>query len=621
MDAKEARAYLNGSTAYSNTSRRTRGPLIVCGIAAIIVFTIFFSTSSVSDVSTIAKDAAHNLPSPHIPHLQDLRNPFKSSPHHKPPEQSNSSSGNTKWYSDLKWLNPFSSTVTFDESRVVLPPLKERPTIYSYYDSTPDRGQDVVEEERKILTLWRKAWWAQGFKPVILGPKEAMQNPLYEKLKTRTMEENVKKEMMRWLAWGWMGSGILTNWLLLPMAPWNDTDLTYLREGDYGRKLVRYETMGSNIYASPNKNDINKAMKAVIDSSTLDKQASLQDAIPDQHAFTVQVQPTGIAVYDMHTISSKFPSITTELKDSEVRGLKSLQLLMNSHLQGTFLEQFSAGIEVLNPESVRTTILASLSAQLASILNKCFDTPIPSSCPPNRPSCRPCKPRTITYVSEISNTTDAFKIGIVPHPYTFALLQVLRSEIDVPWVRRFSERDLWITRVTNNLSKGLSAYNRITTFKDSIANDETRHSFIWHTAEQDWNWQDLEWHFGFTIPPPDSEDGSKSKTISPAEFLKPIVPTLDTDPVELADLLRSLGTKRPTRAALVEQAVLVAKAREALMQDKFKGPIDMRTVIEAWNLADTEAWRFVSALAAREHVQREKWEEEERQFIGNEGAI
>lgn len=616
MDAKEARAYLNGSTAYSNTSRRTRGPLIVCGVAAVVFFTLFFSTSSVSEVSTIARDAAHNLPSPHIPHLQDLRNPFKTSPHHKPPIQSNSSSGSTKWYSDLKWLNPFSSSATFDESRVVLPPLKERPTIYTYYDSPPDRGRDVEEEERKILTSWRKAWWAQGFKPVILGPKEAIQNSLYESLKTQKMEENVKKELMRWLAWGWMGPGILTNWLLLPMAPWNDADLIYLRTGDYGRKLVRYETMGSNIYASPTMDEINKAVKAVIENPKLDKQTSLQDAIPDPHAFTVQVQPFGIALYDMHTISSTFPSITTELKNSEVAGLNSLQLLMTSHLHGTFLEQFSAGIQVLNSESVRTTILASLTTQLANILNTCPNTPMPLSCPPNRPSCRPCKPGKITYGTEISNTTDVFKIGLVPHPYTFALLQVSRSDIDVPWVRRFSERDLWITRITNNLSKGLSAYNRITAFKNLIANDDTRHSFIWHTAEQDWKWKDLEWHFGFTISAPENEKGNKGKVMPSPEALKPIKPRPDADPVHLVDLLRTLGTKRPTRAALVEQAVLVTKATEVLMQEKFKGPIDMRTVIEAWNLADTEAWRFVGALTARERVQRERWEEEEKRFVG-----
>jgi len=41
-------------------------------------------------------------------------------------------------------------------------------------------------------------------------------------------------------------------------------------------------------------------------------------------------------------------------------------------------------------------------------------------------------------------------------------------------------------------------------------------------------------------------------------------------------------------------------------------------VIEAWNLADTEAWRFVRAFGAREVVERAQWEEEEKKFAGGE---
>ncbi|CAF9924278.1 MAG: hypothetical protein GOMPHAMPRED_003578 [Gomphillus americanus] len=619
MDAAEARAYINGSTAYSTPVRRPRGPLIICGVAAFIFFSIFFSTSSVQQVSTIAKDAAYSLPRPHMPAFPEFPNLFRPTVH-QPPPQKNSSSGTTKWYSDWKWLNPFSSSVTLDETRVVLPPLKDRPHIYTYYDAPKNRTKEVVEEEKQILSLWRRAWWAQGFTPIILGSTEAMQNPHYETLQMRKLDDKVKNELMRWLAWGYMGEGILTNWLLLPMAPRNDADLSFLRRGNYGTKLLRYETMDNSIYAAMTKDMINEAISTVLANPKLDKQASLQDAIPDSHAFDIQVQPTGFALYNIHTIRNSYKTIATGLETNEAEGLKSLQRLMTSHLHGTFLEQFPAGIAVLNLENLRTTMLVSHSVQLANILNKCSNSPIPGSCPPNRPSCRSCKTGNISYTSTISNDTKSFTIGVIPHPYTYALLERAPSEIDVPWVRRTSERDPWITRITDNIAKGLSAYGRIITFKNLIANDETRHASIWHTVERDWNWKDLEWHFGFALPVPEAESGSKAKIQPAPEALTLIEMTTESDPPQFAELLRTLGSNRPTSRVLADQVSLIKKSGEILTQEKFKGPVDMRGVIEAWNLADTEAWRFVNAFAVREHVQQERWEREEKRFFGGEGV-
>jgi hypothetical protein len=46
----------------------------------------------------------------------------------------------------------------------------------------------------------------------------------------------------------------------------------------------------------------------------------------------------------------------------------------------------------------------------------------------------------------------------------------------------------------------------------------------------------------------------------------------------------------------------------------------LRGAIEAWNLADTEAWRFARAFLARSRVERLKWEEEEKKYAGGAGA-
>ncbi|MCJ1329419.1 hypothetical protein MMC10_006099 [Thelotrema lepadinum] len=611
MDHKEAQAYLSSASAYPTPTRRPRGPLIICGVAAFVFFTIFFSTSSVQEVSTAAKDAAHHIPSPKLPSIPDFPDLFRSSSAHKPPGvQRNSSSGDTKWFSDWKWLNPFSSSVTLDDTRSVLPPVKERPFIYTYYDAKANRESSVLDEEQKLLTIWRKAWWAQGFKPIVLGPAEATKNPHYEALGKRKLEDALKNEMMRWLAWGHMGNGILANWLVFPMAPYDDHDLTFLRGGRYPL-LTRYETLTNGLFAG-SQAEIDSVIQSILNSAHVENQKVFLDAVPDRNAFSVAAKPTGIAFYDILTLSNHYTTIADEIRESESLGLVSLQQLITSHLHGTFLESYPSGIAVLNSQGLRATLLTSLSATLAKSLNKCPTTPLPSSCPPNKPKCTPCTPLPITYPQTLSNSTSTFTIGTIPHPYTLALLTITKETIDTPWVRRHQERDNWLNKVTSDLlTPRISAYARLVPFKDSIAADGSRRHSIWRTAEYDWAWKDLEWHFGFSLPATaDADDHSKPISL-------PDPAGMDKDPQVLVDLLKEMDNKRPSKEALVQQAGLVKKAREVLGQEKFKGPVDMRRVVEAWNLADTEAWRFVRALEAREGVQRRKWEEEEKRFVGS----
>ena len=41
----------------------------------------------------------------------------------------------------------------------------------------------------------------------------------------------------------------------------------------------------------------------------------------------------------------------------------------------------------------------------------------------------------------------------------------------------------------------------------------------------------------------------------------------------------------------------------------------VREAVEAWNLADTEAWKFVRAFGARKAMEKAKWEEEEQRYL------
>jgi len=60
------------------------------------------------------------------------------------------------------------------------------------------------------------------------------------------------------------------------------------------------------------------------------------------------------------------------------------------------------------------------------------------------------------------------------------------------------------------------------------------------------------------------------------------------------------------------------KAR-AMRKTKDKNEIRIRDAIEAWNLADTEAWKFTKAFMARFRVERLKWEEEESKYADGVG--
>ncbi|KLU89590.1 hypothetical protein MAPG_08561, partial [Magnaporthiopsis poae ATCC 64411] len=53
---------------------------------------------------------------------------------------------------------------------------------------------------------------------------------------------------------------------------------------------------------------------------------------------------------------------------------------------------------------------------------------------------------------------------------------------------------------------------------------------------------------------------------------------------------------------------------------KEPGDLAIRSAVEAWNLADTEAWRFARAFVERSVVERRKWEEEESKYAGGAGS-
>src|SRR5277367_4637859 len=87
-----------------------------------------FGSIAVFALVTLFFTLPTSVPGPSLSNVTDghgFFHPFRSSAH-TPPVQENSTSGDASWYSNLNWLSPFSSSVTFEENRSLLPPLRKR---------------------------------------------------------------------------------------------------------------------------------------------------------------------------------------------------------------------------------------------------------------------------------------------------------------------------------------------------------------------------------------------------------------------------------------------------------------------------------------------------------------
>ncbi|KAK4634883.1 hypothetical protein CLAFUW4_00309 [Fulvia fulva] len=593
---------------------------IVASLAVFIVICIIFlGRSGTDDFDPYLEKV------PYGPQLQDgvhhavegaqqivdhIPNPLGAPAHKPPPEQSNSTSGEAKWFADWSWRNPFSSDTTLDEERAVLPPLPERPRIYTYYDvSTRRKDEQSKQAEQDLIQLWRRAWWAQGFRPIVLSKSEAMNNPLYRIVQQLKLETALDNELMRWLAWGNMGTGILSNWLALPMAAYDDPMLAFLRRGEYPT-LTRYEGLGNGLFIG-SKEDVDAALKEAVNSPALKRVKYIDEAFPPD---TVQVDSKhdAIAYYGLEVLKAKYTLIKERLEAKAIgEALKLLPDLINSHLHLTWQNTFSKGITILKPLPEHTSALIEAAEDIALNLTSCPVTHIPSSCPPNRPKCKTCVSNTVklSYSKVYRNESELFTIATVPHPYTMQSMIKSKDNMDLQYIRRETDRDVWIQAATKELlGTGVSSFSRLPKLKDAIASEYGSSRSLWLTAERPFSkdsekdLEELDWIFGFKLPREEIIPSGKSETPVPGPERRPKLPSPEYGDGPI-----------PSEAELQNERTLLEGTRRALTTKATK---QVREITEAWNLADTEAWKFVRAYNARRRIERRGWEEEESDFQG-----
>ncbi|KAK3298025.1 ARS binding protein 2-domain-containing protein [Chaetomium fimeti] len=625
--------------------------LLLVFFAIFAVFSLLFTLPGSIQASPKLRAAGNRFSIPKSfksPWMNKL-NPFKQ-PTRPPRVQKTDTDGDSVWHADWNWLlMPFSSSITLDENRALLPMLKDRTPIYCYYDNTVEKDRSSSDAESALLLTWRRAWWAQGFKPVILSPAEAMNNPLYEELqKLDGMTPKLKEDLMRWLAWENMGDGVLAHHLVFPMGPHDDPLFAYLRRGEFP-KLTRFKDLDDGLFVG-SMTDVTDVIKTVMNSPE-SKQAegivALLESGEKENPFSVDNAPKALAYYSAHQVETLYPELGDDIAASHAAGLKSLTQLISAHLHLTWQNIFTSGIAVVKPLPHHTTHLITPAYELAQRLAHCPESPLPNTCPPNRPKCRPCddsKPMKIGTPSSYSGVDTLYTIGTVPHPYTSSTLNYLKTQLSIPWIRRDSPRDAWVTSLTSSLfTDSVSTTPRLISFKEAVASDEDdttetkgtvrgtkggAYRSLWLPAEQTLP-DDLDWHFGFALPDratyaadqstpdstPDSTDTASDTTNDPPSTVVPLHTPKD-GPVPTADEL-ALEPALFTRAQAV---VLSSSSRLTLKAKASAEDLALRNAVEAWNLADTEAWRFARAYLARKSVERAKWEDEEARYAGGVGA-
>jgi hypothetical protein len=566
-------------------SSRSTGLLSVVVFFAILLIILSTSPNPAAVVREGRTGGTYTdyVPKPKLPKLDGFRFSFHSPPAHKPAEQKGSVGAGSKWYNHWNWLNPFSSSITLDENRAVLPGLSERRPIYTFYKRPENTEQDVLDAEAKLLLAWRRAWFAQGFKPVVLGPAEAKNNGLYQLFRPGGLEkdqEELEDHFLAWMAWSSMGTGILADWRCFPMGSYDAPLLQYLRRGSETTHITRLENLGACLFAGE-KEMIDKTLHTALDKPKTKEAKSIIDLIPEE-MFNIETSAS-VAFYDAPTVKSKYAVILENESQSQLR--LSLAELINSHLHTTFQNVFASGIAVLKPFPDNTTAVVSPGATLAALLADCPKSPVLNSCPPNNPKCTPCAPSSklkVSFADGYKNASSLFTIGAIPHPYTFISLQKGDDNVTTSYVRRETDRDRWLVESTKYvLGKERGGPSRVVAFKDIVAGDSGVSRGLWFTVEtlpanpEDQSLPDsiideLDWHFGFTLP--------RKTQRKVAEVGGPVAST----PFSIS------------KEKLDHEFDLIEKARKVL-NSKDKADKAIRDVAEAWNLADTEVWRFVRA--------------------------
>jgi len=542
--------------------------ILALSIIVLITTSAHLSSPNLQAVNYRLPDSVSSLKDKvHVPQI------FGPTPHtpEAPPAEADPTSSTEGWFSSWGWLHPFSGRS--GEDRIALPHV-ERCAVYTYY--VPSKDKNAAKVEDRMLLAWRRAWWAYGFKPMILGLADAKANKLHEQIFRVKLTPELEAQTMGWLAWSHVGKGLMVDYRVLPMGPRDDSTIVALGRCEF-QYMSRFKDFEQKLYSS--------------DKASIDKILTYITTHPQKEGDKIKTIEQAIAksgnVADMihlDSIPTVLADYTPEVVKEKYKDLKPVDLpdLVNAHLHSTFLEQHNDGITVLSPFNGMLDALHQPALELANRIAACpAKNPLPGSCPLNIPNCMPCtEDLPVSNHEHLPGTgTNSFVLGTVPHPFITTEMTIKELSLltdsnsrSISFIRRKTIRDSWVKEVTKVLMDDkLGSQPRVSKIKELVAVvPGKRLTAIWSTDKQ--GFKDTEWTLGFEL--------------SSVEELKLKLP-----------------------AGEEAQKDVLNRAKKAVAKEA-----TMVCVVEAWNMGDTEAWKFVNAWRERRIVERTKWTKMERRY-------
>ncbi|KAJ8096862.1 hypothetical protein POJ06DRAFT_45417 [Lipomyces tetrasporus] len=540
----------------------------------------------------------------------------------KPPSKSSLAPAVTNSYiPSLAWQTPFSFSVSSaDSDVVVLPQLEDRCPVYTFYDRdmAAAAGRNTTVEER-LTAVWRQAFWALGFRPTVLDLSHAQRSPLYKSVDGLNLDGESKIDAMRYLAWSSSPTGVLTTNRVVPMTTWpTENTWTFWRSCQFG-PLTTYKDIGSGfiIGSQPALNDyVTKTFASATRAKIVSAASNL---------FHVEPKTDFLAQYSPDFVAKNYKNLPED----------KLPDLINAHLHSNFLSRFSdGGISILDPfpESAHAIALPSLAT--ATALATCPPVEFEAYCPSNIPNCYKCsvsmRKDFIKTVQVIPDSPSTFAMITIPHPMMSLALSYSTSGIAADFVRRKSSRDMFVRKVTSEIIKqGAGAPARALQLKRmAAASSELLDARYVSVFESQFALKDclvseyFRWAVGFNFGPSVehiwAEESNKQESIwrrstsdaisfdALAHEIGMCLPAheyieLQKEAERIVDPIAG-GSSRPMSVSTTITAV-----HDRLLNTDLDRKLE-RSMIEAWNMADAEVWRFVKALNERAAQEEKVWE-------------
>ncbi len=455
-------------------------------------------------------------------------------------------------------LRSFKRQRSYTDIELDMPSLIPRCPIYTFHDTDTTSSTDELE----VIAVWRKAFWAAGFRPIVLSTQDSQKHPKYANVLEKVKDEKPPTLLLKWLAWSVVGGGILTDWTVIPfMYEMKNPSLYLLQSCTFDALAIqRYENFGESILMGANGPVANflERLLAVEDFNSLDLLTFGGDD------FQVLATPSDLAYYSPDIIVSRYENME----------LRQLAVLINAHLHQAMLLAFPEKILVVNPFFEISKILVFPALRIARQLARCPSSPLKSSQSPLHQYDTPCEVRKhpVAYAQGITNSTKSIQLLTVAHPLTYLWLKQKRAKVQPSFVRRHTDRDSWMVATTRDISPaGVGAEKRLTILKRALISQSV--AILAATWEESWDENDVSGVLGFSLPPISFED----------------------------EIIDGEGTRK-----YADNVTLLSEAKKTVLGLDAES-LRQRAFVEAWNLADTGMWRFVQLIVKNANDERRAW--------------